>query len=583
MKPFTMGCEGHLIGSKTKNEKSWALPVQSAHDVFWKKKLEPYDFNCKEKGQNQAINLNVPYSFDSIPDGELVLEAFKFCPFVRVSTIPKVKAVYGSNETWHPCKYPPKYAFQLDKDDCKSIEEVNEILSFGEWIGANGAVWREKKTGVWSVNVVFHFSDYMYKEFAKNVINDVLKLLKEETGVTMDDGGSRNDLIKNIWAIRNLVEDYNNGFRVSFSSWEERGPKNGMWERHHVFSTEDSDPMKFDEVLNSNFVVWNEDCIGSWKTFHGKILKELQEIEGDEREGVRNETTILEQQKEIQEALTPTTFVLPKPKNVKTPYEHFPNYGKGRHDTISVLWKADLKACWKKHGHLPWNETVEIYNKWDKEAGVITGKGSYGKKGMAWLGRNWKTLNAKKPAWLTSDKSSDKETNLGMLKRVAGKLLRIAKLAIDLNIEGRIKDAAEEVLSMDEFRNCFYLQTVINKKVSRTTEWRYKELLKDETKFRVMMEDVLGQACDDLNETENELVKALGLIRTGMMEERVLEMKQPSENVIKFSLQDIETVSLDYLKVPRRTSRWEKGHEPVNWDEVLPKIYGENYVQSKAV
>lgn len=495
---YTIGCAGHLIGGKS-GENSWVLPVQSAYDVFWKKKIEPYDLSCKDKGANQAINLGVPYGVDYIPTGEEVLDAFKACPFVRVSSILKRKGTFGSGEMWHTWRNPQKYAFQIDKDDCTQ-DEMERLLAFGKRLGANGAITREVKPGLFSVNVVFHFSDYMYKKQALEVVDSVLDLLKKEEGISVCMGGSKNDLIKNLWGVKTLVETYEMGLRLAVRSWDEVGARGGLKERHYWFVREDSGEMRFDPILRSQCFVWKAGCVGSWFWFRGLVEKRSEGVKSVENEP---SPSTIQDRETIAENLKPTTtqFVPPPQKTKKTPMEHFGSYQDHSHDCISVLWWPDLKATVRKNGKLLKTEYDRIYAKWEKTASNMLGKKVYSLSDRTWKERNWRTLSKKPLTWWEERIG---EVSYPTLRRKAGKLIRIACMAIDTNADGLLKDVAEKRLVEDDVCNSVYIQSIIRKKVgAKATLAEYRKVIKDPVRWVSMADEVLLEV-EGVKKTEGE-------------------------------------------------------------------------------
>ena len=499
--------------SATKDD-SFVLPVMAwwrfgnDPEEFWDgKEVLAGDLDSKNSSQGLCVTVDVKAGSE-FPDGERVLEAFKSSPFVRTSTVLARKGYYSKKndryEQWR--MLPPKYGFQIDCDDC-TREQLDAMTETARSLGANGYVAREKSEGHWSCNIVFFQSNGYYKEYAKGIALEVAELLSRETGAEICQSGTRNDLIKNPWAVRRLVELENLNMHLEGRFRRTKGPRGGTTEVN-LWTEAVEGRMVHSVVLDSEVEIWREGPGSSWEELRNKTEEMLdvdenvwfrvEKEEEVERESVRNEMLVL----------------LPSQKEstTKTPYEHFPGYGKNRHDTISVLWKSDLKACWRKHGRLPWDEILVIYRKWEKVAGEMTGKGDYGKKGLAWLRRNWKTLNNKKPEWL----AEEDVTNLGMVKRVAGKLIRIAKLAVELNIEGKLKKAAEKVLASDEVMKSKYLQKVMNRKVKGTTEWRYKKDILEETRWMVSCNDVLGVDMGEMNKGERELMETLRILKEEM-------------------------------------------------------------------
>ena len=507
----SISVNGKVTGTK---DDSYVLPVMawwrfgSDPKEFWdRKEILAGDLDNKNVGQGLCVTVDAKAGSE-YPDGDRVLEAFKASLFIRTSTV-VARRCYKDKDTgefrphFKPLKR--KYAFQIDCDDC-TREQLDGMIALAQKLGANGYVAREKKPGHWSCNITFFMSNGYFKEWAKGIALEVAELFRQETGAEICKEGTQNDLIKNPWAVRRIVELSNLDMHLEGRMERNLGPRNGLIDTN-LWAQVVEGKMTPSAVLNSEVEIWKEQSIGTWEMLRGKIeeMRDVDEEEERENRECRNETSS-DIHSEIQADQNPSTFVPPIPKTLKTPFEWFPDYGKKRHDTISVLWKPDLRACWREHGFLPKDEFMTIYRKWELVAGEMTGKGSYGRKGLAWAERDRKSLNNKKPAWLSKNESGiDPRT----LRNVAGKILRTAKLAIDLNIDSRIKEAAEIVLARPEVMDNFYLQTKMSKKVSRTTEWRYKQLIEDDVRLLVMMEDILDERGETKGENEKLLFEVL--------------------------------------------------------------------------
>lgn len=569
IKPFTIGSKGTFIGGKSK-DRSWVLTFISNYDVLWRNRIEPSDFAQKKAGQNLCVNLGIPYGqgrgsveMKQLPQGTQVLEAFKCCPFVRVNTIPCRSASFGASERWHYWKNPPKYGFQIDCDHCDE-ETVNKVLAFGQWIGANGASWREKAPGDWSVNVVFHFSDYMYKEQAKATIDEVLELLELEDGVKADDPkGCKNDIIKNIWAIRTLKETYSMGLRLSHKHFDEIGPRGGLKERHYWFVTEDSTPMLFDPILNSNVVVWNENCIGSWFSFRGRIEDEIskREKEGGEEKSVEMKQVAPSPEfKDIQENMTTPESFTPPSKEKKTPFDHFSNWQTSKHDYVSVFSWPEIVTLVRSNesGVLEqknWDAFKDIMGRYEQEAlkeGVSSQ--SFAQEKDNWIERQFKRLIKWGPEyWVTKCPKAE----FGTYKRIAGKILRTAQLAYEQNLgDERVKAAWESVKDDVRIKDSFYIQTILKKEVkSRATLWRYKKDMEWPVfvhKIKEVLKGVEGHPCTKGEELLFRILESLiGEGQMGAMAEKEAERRGESVEM-KHSPKKNTYIDRDSLKELKR-------------------------------
>lgn len=581
------------LNAKTKKSKYWELPIMANHGIVYLGDLSINALANKSRGQGCGINLGIPFDPKNYPDGETVFSAFKSCPFARVSSIPKRTTYFGESvETWKNWANPPKYAFQLDSDDCTE-EERDKILAFAEWIGANGAVWREKKPGVWSVNVAFHLSDYMLKEYAKPLIRDVIALCKQEFGVSPDDAkGSENDCIKNIWAIRTLVEMKSMGLKFSPVRWTVKGPRGGCHGSYLSWKVEEGE-LGVNDVLNSGYVIWNERTIGSWTDLRRKVEDVLVYGEREEEKSVESKASSLEREKQdIAENLTPSPKVYNPPvtSGKKTPMDYFPNWKTSRHDYISLFWKDELVESVKVNGELKEEEYWRIYRKYEAKASKVTGKPLLSKDDN-WGERNLKVLKKKPLSWWTE---KCPKATYGTYKRIAGKLLRSAMFAIEKGIEGGLKTVAELILNGCGVKDSMYIQAVLRKSVSSSrTKAEYRKLAREKDLWIMKASEVLaGVKEDEMTKGESLLFELLEKIKNELEEgeEKSVESKAPSFQSIEERIKALKTQegkSKNYNRdLPKRSmedERWLHVEKVDNFDhlntDMENRMMGREYIR----
>ena len=538
------------------NKKGYSLLAVSVPGVLYKKRV---------KGQRKMV-------FNWLEDSDCreVFDVFKsvLAPGLRWSSelrrtrtwYDKIEGKYktawniiagGKEETLRHCMV-------LDFDAILGKDRLDKIVSFSkDVLGANGVAIKEKKKDVFSLSIAFHFDKFVPSGVVHKMVDFLETVFKELAGdckkedfaLGFDNTGSSGWMCKNIWEVEALENAYISGHGVSghvetdeynWSNFRGWVPKTSVW-------FEESDKNNILGEFPYHVEIFSRDPVNVLfflDVLNGLVRKHNEEVP-DKEEDLSSLSSLSSSLVLGSEPCCEKT-----PGLKKKPREHFKT--NGRHDLTALIpWKRIVKIALANQSGVIESKDIPELRKILEDAEQEAMKANGKKKTMAQEGDNWIErqiqclLKKPKEGWERYTRYSD----FGNAHKVAGKLMRIAKWAWMHGGESsgfakEIVRGYENLMSSQLFLND-YVQTIFNQEVkSKSTKAEYNRVGKDFAEFLVQVETVRVDLEDD-PDTEHasillEVLSSLSSLSSSLVlgsepcdGERVLEMKQPSNDVVK--------------------------------------------------